>query len=42
MGSNADEFETVGSRRGRFESYDSDSEDDRIPNALLVKLDANR
>lgn len=42
MDGNADEFETVGTRRGRFESYDSDSDDDRIPKDLLVKLNPDK
>jgi len=35
-----DEFETVGTKKERF--ADSDSDDDRIPNSLLVKLSPNK
>lgn len=40
MNAALDEFETVGTKKSRF--ADSDSDDDRIPNALLVKLSPNK
>jgi len=36
-----DEFETFGGKKARFVDDDSDSEDTRIPNALIVKMSPN-
>ena len=34
-----EEFETFGGRKDRFaDDEDSDSEDDRVPNALVIRL----